>query len=311
MFEEVSEEAVKSLNPELVIEAIESAFRVRYLTTIVPARTQVPIADGLFLVMPCYSQSGNTLGIKFITSLNHPPRPEDRVQATYILFDPITAQPLKLIPATYLTGLRTAATSAVATRHLAREDAKTLGIFGIGRQARAHLDVVRHTRRFENFVVCGKELTRTRQFAMAVSAELNVRVEAVDRVTCAQSDVLCTCTTSATPLFDGHNLKPGTHLNVIGAFQPDTREVDTDTIRRSRVVVETYDAVMTTAGDVLIPLKEGAIGRGHILSDLHELVSGKKKVRRSPEEITVFKGVGCALEDLVTAELVEKFVPAS
>jgi len=134
-----------------------------------------------------------------------------------------------------------------------------------------------------------------------------VAVEAADARTCASnSDVICTCTTSSQPLFDGLLLKSGTHLNVIGAFQPHTREVDDVTVRRSLVVAETYDAVFAEAGDILIPLNQSLITRDHVRADLHELLSGKKTVRSSPQDITLFKSVGFALEDLATAELVLK-----
>lgn len=106
-----------------------------------------------------------------------------------------------------------------------------------------------------------------------------------------------------TPLFDGHLLRSGTHLNLVGAFQPEAREVDDTTIERSRVVVDTYDGALAEAGDLLIPMAKRLITRAHIIADLHELVTGKKRGRTSREEITVFKSVGCALEDLVTAEL--------
>jgi alanine dehydrogenase len=116
--------------------------------------------------------------------------------------------------------------------------------------------------------------------------------------------VICTCTTAREPLFDGKWLRPGTHLNLVGAFQPETREVDDITVKRARVVVDTYNGAMLEAGDLLIPLKNGTIERSHIVADLHEIVSGKKPARTSAESITLFKSVGCAMEDLVTAQLV-------
>jgi ornithine cyclodeaminase len=135
--------------------------------------------------------------------------------------------------------------------------------------------------------------------------ELKATVESVySRACAAESDVLCTCTTSHKPLFDGHLLRPGTHLNLVGAFQPHTREVDDITIQRSRVIVDTYEGALAEAGDLLLPLKAGIIVRSHILADLHQLVSQKPVIRRGPDDITLFKSVGCALEDLVAAELV-------
>src|SRR5437660_8846088 len=139
-----------------------------------------------------------------------------------------------------------------------------------------------------------------------MSQKINRPVESVDAQTCAtQSDVLCTCTTSPVPLFDGNLLRPGTHLNLIGAFQPHAREVDSRTVQRAHVIVDTYDGALAEAGDLLIPIKEGIISRDHIAADLHELLTGKKPGRTSASEITLFKSVGCALEDLITAELLE------
>jgi ornithine cyclodeaminase len=117
---------------------------------------------------------------------------------------------------------------------------------------------------------------------------------------------LCTCTTSSKPLFDGTWLRRGTHLSVIGAFQPHTREVDDETVRRSRVIVDTYEGALAEAGDLLIPLSNGTIRRDHIVADLHEIASAKKQGRTSDDQITLFKSVGCAVEDLVMAHLIYK-----
>ena len=139
-----------------------------------------------------------------------PARPEDRIQATYILFDPDTARPRLLASANYLTDLRTAATSAVATKLLAREDARILGIFGTGRQARAHNQVLPLVRPFERVLVCGHDPVQVREFASKMSEEVRLPVESADAQACAtQCDVLCTCTTSQVPLFDGNLLRPG------------------------------------------------------------------------------------------------------
>jgi ornithine cyclodeaminase/alanine dehydrogenase-like protein (mu-crystallin family) len=135
--------------------------------------------------------------------------------------------------------------------------------------------------------------------------EYALDIEAVDAQTVArESDVICTCTTAHEPLFDGNWLRPGTHLNLVGAFQPETREVDDITVKRARVVVDTYEGAMQEAGDLLIPLKNGTVDRSHIAADLHEIASGKKPARTSVDSITLFKSVGCALEDLVTAQLI-------
>src|SRR5271166_4131657 len=327
------------LDPVELCLALESAFRDRYPSVSLPPRTHAELAHGVFLAMSCYDGAANTLGMKLVlvrdqddgvqdvrvqdvqdqdargqaqthagesrdSAKKNPPLTEGRIQATYLLLDPETAQPRLTIAANYLTDLRTAATSAVATKFLARPDASTLGIFGTGRLALAHLAVLPLARNFERVLICGRNSSRSAEFVQKVAAQLpDLTITSADARNCAaQSDVICTCTSNSAPLFDGRDLRPGTHLNLVGAFRPQTREVDTHTIERSRVVVDTYGAA-AEVGELLIPLQEGAIARDHVVADLHELISGKKQGRRSPEEVTVFKSVGCALEDLVAAEL--------
>ena len=301
----LSEADVRSLlDPVGVIAAIEEAFRLRYPTTLMPVRTQMQLAGGVFLIMPCYDRATHALGMKLVKVNQNPKSPGDRIQATYILLDADSGTARLVIPANYLTDLRTAATSAVATKFLAREDVRVLGIFGTGRQARAHLRVLQHVRKFQRAIVTGHDHVRARDFAQEMSAELALPVEAVyPRTNAAESDVLCACTSSNAPLFDGRMLRPGTHLNLVGAFQPHTREVDDYTMQAARIVVDTYEGSLAEAGDLLLPLKSGAITRDHVLADLHQLVGGKRTVRTSPSEITVFKSVGCALEDLAAAQL--------
>src|SRR5262249_18834575 len=152
--------------------------------------------------------------------------------------------------------------------------ARVLGVFGTGRQARTHLKAVTLVRRFSRVLVCGSNSTQSHKFAAEMSAEFELPIAAADTKTCAlESDFLCTCTSSEAPLFDGQWLRPGTHLNAIGTFQPHTRELDSAAVARSRIVVETYDGAPAEAGDILIPMQEGLISRDHIVADLHELVS--------------------------------------
>ncbi len=298
------------LYPAQLVAAIESGFRDRYPSISLPQRTHAELAHGIFLAMSCYDGAAGSLGMKLVLVRDRAQEKqadlrEGRVQATYLLLDPETARPRLTVAANYLTDLRTAATSAVATKFLARPDAATLGIFGTGRLARTHLAVLPLVRNFQRVLICGRNPSRSAEFVDSVSGELSgISIAAADARTCAsESDVLCTCTSHTAPLFDGHDLRPGTHLNLVGAFRPQTREVDSFTVQRARVVVETYGAAFSELGELFIPLQEGAINRDHVAADLHELVSGSKQGRRSPEETTLFKSVGCALEDLVAAEL--------
>jgi alanine dehydrogenase len=298
-----SEEQVRSLaDVDEVIRALRAAFARDFASTLrMPKRTSLELAGGaIMLVMPCYDSVLKAAGVKIVGV-----SARAGVHAFYELLDPATGIPLARMEANWLTDLRTAATSAVATDLLARTDVETLGIFGSGRQAIAHFTAVPRVRNFRRFLVCGSGRSDLKQFCRKIHRDLGIEVQPVSAETCArESDVICTCTNARTPLFDGRWLRPGTHLNLVGAFQPETREVDDETARRSRLVVDTYDGAMAEAGDLLIPLHRGVIGRDNIIADLHEIAAAKKQGRAHADDITLFKSVGCALEDLVTAQLI-------
>ena len=299
----LTEDDVKRLAPvESVIEALEAAFTRDFAQTLhMPVRSSLPLAgEGMLLVMPASDSALGLAGIKTVTVTK-----ARGVAAYYDLLDAESGAALARMEANWITDLRTAGTSALATRLLARSDAHTLGIFGTGRQAEAHLAVLPMARKFSRILVCGANAEKVGRFCKTMTDRHNIEIEPTDVERCIrESHVVCTCTTSRVPLFDGRWLTPGTHLNLIGAFQPESREVDDETIVRSRVVVDTYAGALAEAGDLLIPLSKGVIGRDHILAELHEVASGQKQVRRGPDDITLFKSVGCALEDLVTAKVI-------
>ena len=287
----------KLLQADQVIQAIHRAFARGFSSLRMPVRTTLQLDGAVLLIMPCYDTALKAAGVKLVSVSE-----KAGVNAVYELLDPVSGEAIARMEANYLTDLRTAATSAVATDLLARKDANTLGIFGSGRQAAAHFAVVPRVRGFKRFLVCGSGRSDLDPFYSKMKTDHGIEVEPVTAEICArESDVICTCTTASEPLFDGHWLKPGTHLNLVGAFQPHTREVDDETVRRARVVVDTYDGSLAEAGDLLIPFQNGTIDRPHVIADLHEIAGGKKTGRTSRDEITLFKSVGCALEDLVTA----------
>lgn len=300
-----SESQVRSaVTADQVIQAIRSAFTRGFATLRMPARTMLELDGALLLVMPCYDSALNAAGVKLVSV-----SAKVGVHAIYELLDPATGISIARMEANYLTDLRTAATSAVATDLLARKDAETLGIFGSGRQAIAHLTVLPSVRKFKRFLVCGSGRSDLKAFCVKMKQEHALDVETVDAQTVAkESDVICTCTTVHEPLFDGNWLRLGTHLNLVGAFQPETREVDDKTVERSYVVVDTYEGALQEAGDLLIPIKNGLVQRSHIAADLHEIASGRKPGRANPDQITLFKSVGCALEDLITAQSIYRQV---
>jgi ornithine cyclodeaminase/alanine dehydrogenase-like protein (mu-crystallin family) len=297
-----SEEQVRqSANPDEIVGAIRKAFARDFHGTLrMPVRTQIELAGSVLLLMPCFDSELQAAGVKIVSV-----SPEQGVNATYALLDASSGKVLAVMEANCLTDQRTAATSAVATDLLARQEVRCLGVFGSGRQAVAHLTILRRVRDFRQFFVCGSPRSDLGAFTARMKTEHGIQIEAVDAETCArESDVLCTCTTSPEPLFHGEWLRPGAHLNLVGAFQPETREVDDETVRRARIVVDTYEGALAEAGDLLIPMKKGTIDASHVIADLHQIVSGQKIGRTGADDITLFKSVGCALEDLVTAKLV-------
>lgn len=305
----LSEQQVRELAPpDEVICAIREAFARDFQATLrMPVRTSLPLQDGgVLLLMPAWDSALGYAGVKLVTVTR-----ATGVNAAYELLDAATGEILARMEANWLTDLRTAATSAVATDLLARSDVRTLGIFGSGRQASAHFAVLPRVRRFSRFLVCGSGREDPTAFCARLKQEHDIEIELVDAAACArESDVICTCTTSPTPVFDGRLLRPGTHLNLVGAFQPETREADDETMRRSRIVVDTYEGALAEAGELLIPFQNGSITREQVMGDLHEIASGKKQGRTDAGEITLFKSVGCALEDLVTAKLIYQRVRA-
>ncbi len=298
------------LAPLDLVDALAHAFRAHAGgRSRVPPRTIQPVTDdGLLLLMPASLADGGSLalGTKLVTYYgDNRARGHPTIYASYILMDGTTGQPLALLEGTFLTGIRTGATSALAARHLARPDARRLVCFGAGVQAGFQVRCLAAVLPLERVTVVGRDPGRARAFCDALSRELEIPVAMAPdaRRAVAEADLVTCATTSPTPVVAGADLRPGAHVDAVGAFRRDAREVDTETIRRARVVVDTYAGALEEAGDLLIPLAEGAVGRGHIAAELAELVTGARAGRTRPDEVTLFKSVGWALEDLAAARL--------
>jgi ornithine cyclodeaminase/alanine dehydrogenase-like protein (mu-crystallin family) len=279
------------------VEALERAFGAE-APALAPQRSRMPAGSGELLLMPAAGPDG--AGVKVVTvNPDNPGQGLPFVHAVYVLFDPQTLAPMALIDGEGLTAIRTAAVSGLATRYLALPEARRLVVFGAGTTAATHLEAMRTVRPLEEVTVVSRTEDKAQALAeRARMAGLDARVGEPADV--ARADLVCTCTTSPEPVFDGSLLRPGVHVNAIGAFSPDTRELDDVTIRSARVVVETREAALAEAGDILIPLRNGVISESHIAAELAEVVRGAK-VRTEPEYVTVFKSVGIAPEDLAVA----------
>lgn len=253
-----------------------------------PMRQVLPVAEhqGFFAVMPAY---GGALGAKLVTFY-----PKNKGVHTHhamiLLFRPETGEPLVTMDGRLITEMRTAAVSAVATDVLARRPASVLAILGSGVQARSHLEALRLVRLFREVRVWSprnsEEFARRHHVRAAVSAEEAVR----------GADVVVVATAATTPVLMGEWLSPGTHINAVGATRPAWRELDDETLRQARIFVESREAAMKESGDV--------IAAGDVFAEIGEVVAGSKNGRESEEEITLFKSVGMAVEDIVAANLV-------
>ena len=293
------------LTMDEVLSALEIGFReLKEGRCIVPVRFHLGIEQyqGQFLFMPAFlsglKQSGTKIVSVFPQNIS---KGKPTLFATYLLSDPTTGELLALIEGGTLTGIRTGGTSALATRYLARNDSKVLGVIGTGFQASFQVKAIRAVRPIEEVWAYDIDSKRLENFCKGLTHFVSVHSAESPSEVVKKSDILVTSTTSNTPVFSGKNLKPGTHINAIGAFRPDMRETDDETILQSTVVVDTYEGCLNEAGDLLIPMKEGKFKKESIHGDLGEVITGRKQGRRSPEEITLFKSVGFAMEDVVVA----------
>lgn len=319
----ISKEQLKeNLDYPILIEALRQAFQEKY---IVPTRHhhnyQNPKegVESTLLLMPAW-QVGKYLGVKMVTvSPKNGQYNLPSIHGIYTLFDANRGMPLAQINATTLTAQRTAATSALASSFLSKKDSKTLLMVGTGALApeliRAHASV----RPIETVYVWGRNLEKAKAVTDFITNNLqnsgnaNFQVFPIENIEegIEKADIISCATLSPTPLIFGKNLKPGQHLDLVGAYRPDMREADDEAILRSSIFVDTYDG-MYESGDIATPLEKEIFKRENICGDLFELCRGEKVGRKdnsSANEITFFKSVGHALEDLAAAKLIyEKII---
>jgi ornithine cyclodeaminase len=276
------------------IDAIEKAFRSGGHET--PARQHIPIGDADLLFMP--SWNARVAGVKLVTvNPVNPARGIPLINGSYLLFDRDTLQPVAVIEAATLTAIRTAAVSGAATRALASGEARRLVIFGAGVQARSHLDAMVAVRPIEEVVIVARSQKRATSL-LERGRELGLDARAGDATAVRSADLVCTCTTSVAPVFDGAELSAAAHVSAVGSYRTDARELDTETFRRATLVcVETLE-VMGESGDLATPLADGALDP----ADVVDLRAALSRTKPNEPEITVFKSVGQAFEDLAIAE---------
>ena len=256
-----------------------------------PVRTVLPVAphQGFFAVMPAYA---GALGAKLVTF--YPQNVGIHTHhAVIVLFKAETGEPLAMMDGRLITEMRTAAASAVATQRLARADTSVLAILGSGVQAKSHLAALRHVRAFKEVRVWSP------RNAPAFAKQHGVKAVASAADAVRGADVVVVAASSTTPILQGRWLSPGTHVNAIGATRPDWRELDDDLVTTARIFVDSREAALRESGDVI-----AASGAGAEVTEIGAVVSGADPGRRTPSELTLFKSVGVAVEDVAAAALV-------
>lgn len=288
---------------EVMAEALKTLARG---DAVLPLRSLMRLPDrpGLLGLMPAYLGAPAIMGLKVVSVMpqNHG-TPYDSHQGAVLLFEVEHGRLLAVVDGSSVTAIRTAAVSGVATRALAREDAGDLAILGSGVQAVSHLEAMKAVRPLRRVRVWSRDAGRAREFAGRESAHHGLPIEVAQsaRAAVEGADLVCTTTSSREPVIEGAWLAPGVHINAVGACFKDTRELDTAAVSGARLVVDRRESALNESGDFLIARSEGAIGDDHIVGELGEVLLGRVPGRRTPDERTLFKSLGIAIEDLAAA----------
>jgi len=313
-----AEDVKQALPMPLAVETAKTAFAALASgRAVVPLRSQIQVVEGEIpgdtLVMPAYLQGGEegtgALAVKIVSIF--PGNAETnlaRIQAAALVVDPHTGVPVACLEASSLTGIRTAAASAAATDLLARPDSRKLAMFGAGVQARTHLEAICTVRPIETVWIVSPTRSRIEEMIRVCSGRGpipdDMRIAATPAEALADADVICTTTTSSEPVFEDADVRPGTHINAVGSYKPEVAEIPAATVVRSLVVVDERSAAWEEAGDLIQPLQAGLIEKDHIHAELGEVILGRRAGRSSPDEVTLFKSVGNAVQDAAAAQAV-------
>lgn len=307
----LSEKEVRSLlNIEELIRVLEEA-HIQFSTgkAVMPVRLVVPLAQikGRLTSMPAYLSGANALGMKVVTYFQENPKLGlPAIAATITLFSPETGKLLVLMDGSYITALRTACASALATKVLANPETPVLGILGAGVQARTHIRALCKVRRIAKVKVYSPSGRSAEKLRKELEGEVGAAIEPVGSAVKAVRgvDLLVTATTAKEPIVSADWHKPGVHINAVGSHRPDIREIDAATIKCAKVVVDSREAIKGECGDILLAVREGVITEDHIEAEIGEVLAGLRTARASAEEITLYKSVGIAIQDVATANLV-------
>ncbi len=267
----------------------------------------LPDRSGVLAWMPGSLAAGQVFGVKILSVVENPgDLGVDSHQGGVMIFDPATGAPLALLEAGAITAVRTAAVSALATDRLARRDASTLAILGAGTQARSHVEAMLAVRPIERVRVWSRDPEKVQAFAEEQATRHGVAVEPAASVQAAVegADLVCTTTSASEPVFFGHMMEDGMHVNAVGASIPEWRELDTEAVKRAALFTDRRESLEHEAGEYRLALEEGAIGPDHLQAELGDVLIGTHPGRTSDTEITLFRSLGLAVEDVAAGWLV-------
>jgi len=301
------EDIQRALPMEQAIDAVKGAFtQLSRGQAEVPLRTALDVTrhNGVTLFMPAYLSDDDAMALKIVSVFDdNPSKGLPLIHALVVVVDAETGAPEAVMDGTYLTALRTAAASGAATDALARPDAQVMAIFGAGAQGRTQLEAVCAVRPVSAAWIYDLDRERADAVAEQVGEKLGLFIKVAETPghAASRADVICTTTTSSSPVFDDSDVRPGTHINAIGAYTPRMQEIPPETVLRAKVVIDHHEAALAEAGDLVIPMEEGLITAEHIHAELGDVLSGARPGRESADEITLFKSVGVAVQDVAAA----------
>ncbi len=275
-----------------------------------PLRTALEIKeeDGIVLFMPAYLPGQGIVSLKTVTVYkNNPAKHLPMIHALVTVFDAETGRPLAVMDGEELTAVRTGAAAGLASDLLSRQDSAVLAVIGAGRQAVSQVDAVLNVRKIQEIIIIDKNYKRAEDFAVGVRDKYDVKTSAnSDPSVIKIADIICTVTSSLNPVFSDKDLKEGAHINAMGSYRPDMQEVPAETMGRSLVVVDSREACLQEAGDLIMAVKQGKFLQENIYAELGEIVSKKFPGRKNEKQITLFKSVGNAVQDLMAAQVIIK-----
>ncbi len=295
------------------ISAVKDAFiQLSAREAVVPMRSQIPVTKdgGISLFMPAYLEKSHSLGAKIVSVFpDNPSKNLPTISAVVVFLDADTGRTQALLDGTFLTALRTGAASGVATDLLARQNASTAAVFGAGTQGRTQMEAVCTVRSIEKICIYDPDTSAADACVQELKEKgtpfpQNISTASSPEQAATQADIICTATTSFLPVFDNKFINPGVHINGVGSHTPEMQEIPAETVVRAKVFVDSVSASWEEAGDLIIPLKKGLIEKTHIQGELGEVALEKIEGRNSASDITFFKSVGVAVQDMSVAQII-------